>query len=150
MGGNTVASRRVRWGLYAEQVECLYLRLEALLAAVDSAAPQQGVRIVIHGDHGSRIVRTMPFPENATELTEEDLLDGFATLLAVRGPGIRPGVDSAAVAVQDGVPLLVAGDSLETGRATGETTPAVMLETYGLKQSGSPGLLRFSAPSLAR
>jgi hypothetical protein len=141
--GNTPASRRVRWALYAGQVECLYTHLDSLLATIDSVAPPQGVRIMIHGDHGSRIVRTMPYPENASKLTEEDLLDGFATLLAIRGPGIPAGIDSSAVLIQEAVPRLIIGDSLPPQSPA--DTPAVFLSRYGLRDSR----VRLAAPSLA-
>jgi hypothetical protein len=143
--GNTPASRTVRWALYAEQVECLYTHLDSLMATIDSAMPPQEVRIVIHGDHGSRITRTIPIPENASQLTDQDLLDGFATLLAVRGPGVRPGIDSSPVAIQDLVPELIAGAPL--GDRAGD---GVTLSVFLLKPGSESTSVRLPAPSLAR
>jgi hypothetical protein len=143
--GNTTASRKVRWALYAGQVECLYARLDSLLATIDSAAPPQGVMIVIHGDHGSRIGRNYPIPKHASELGSQDLLDGFATLLAVRGPGITPGFDTSIVAIQTLVPLLVTRDTLSRRGAPAD--PVVLLEEYGVRRDPP---VRLPAPSLAR
>jgi hypothetical protein len=144
--GNTTASRRVRWALYAEQVECVYTKLESLLDTIDSVAPPQGVMIVIHGDHGSRITRNHPIPEHASQLSDQDLLDAFATLLVVRGPGISPGVDTSAVSIQRLVPTLIYGDSLSRlGGAVAH--PVVFLDAYGM--GGDPPV-RWPAHSLAR
>jgi hypothetical protein len=140
--GNTAEGWRLRWALDGGQVECLYTRLEALMTAIDSAAPPQGVIVVIHGDHGSRIVLTPPYPKRADELTDTDLIDGFATLLAVRGPGIAPGVDSSVVAVQDFVPGLLVGFT----PATRDSVPVVYLQRSS--NWGDP-LRRFPAPALA-
>jgi hypothetical protein len=142
--GNTMSGRRIRWALYSAQVECLYTQLEGLIATIDSVAPPQGVLVVLHGDHGSRILRTMPDTDDSAKLTNQDLLDGFATLLAVRGPGIQAGVDSSAEAIQVLVPRLILNDSLGS-KAPGP--PVVFLEHYG--PLGHP-MLRFSAAVLGQ
>ena len=101
---------------------------------------------MIHGDHGSRIVRSAPVPAGAGNLTEDDFLGGFATLLAARGPGIQPGVEGSPVAVQDIVARIVMRDAL-LNPASGDPVPVVFLQKYG--SWGDP-LRRLLVPSLAR
>jgi hypothetical protein len=52
--------------------------------------------ILIHGDHGSRIVITDPTSENRQALTKQDLQDGFSTLFAMKLPGKSGGYDKSA------------------------------------------------------
>jgi hypothetical protein len=138
---NTSESRRIRWALYAGQTECLYRQLDSMLARLDSAAPPQGILILIHGDHGSRIVRTPPEPGNASRLRNEDLLDAYSTLLAIRRPGTVGGIDSSAVDIQSTVPRLIAGGTAATP-ASLDRVPTVFLETR--MRTGRP--VPFPAP----
>jgi hypothetical protein len=138
---NTTASRRMRWALYAGQTECLYRQLDSILARLDSLAPR-GLLIIIHGDHGSRIGRTSPEPGNAGRLRDQDLLDAYSTLLAIRSPGIAEGIDSSAVDIQTTVPRLIAGGGTASLGAQ-DTVPVVYLETFRMR-SGRP--VPFPAP----
>jgi hypothetical protein len=144
--GNTPASRRARWALYGGQVQCLYAHLESLIQTIDSVAPPQGVLILLHGDHGSRISLMTGAPGSSSSLSDQDALDGFATLLAVRGPGVRPGLDTAAVATQELVAKLITGDSLAEP-VKREPVPVVTLVWHGSK--GRPAIW-LPAPALAR
>jgi hypothetical protein len=51
--------------------------------------------IILHGDHGSRIVLTEPSAENQHALTKQDLVDGFSTLFAMKMPGKSGGYDAS-------------------------------------------------------
>jgi hypothetical protein len=144
---NTTASRRIRWQLYAGQIECLYTHLDSLMAAIEAAAPAVGVMVVVQGDHGSRIVRNAATPRRASDLTERDLIDGFATLLAVRGPGIVPGIDSTVVAVQSFIPSWLLGRIGQPTWARQESVPTIVLESWD--RSRDPPVL-LAAPSLGR
>jgi hypothetical protein len=141
--GNTAESRRVRWRLYAGQTECLYNHLEAFLAAVDSTPALRRAVIVIHGDHGSRIVRTMPMPDAVSSLIDEDLLDGFAALLAVRHPEIQQGIDTTLVSVQDFVLSVIMNEAVP---GAVRSRPVVYLEDYG-RRGKAP--IALEAPALA-
>ncbi len=83
---NTVDSREEHYQQYFKQVHCLYTRLEELFERMQTAGIWENSIIIIHGDHGSRIVRTYPSIQNATELSEADMRDGFSTLFAVKQP----------------------------------------------------------------
>jgi len=142
---NTPVARRLRWSLYARQVECLYSELESLVAAIEAAAPPQGVLVVFQGDHGSRIVEHHPRRIPGKPPTDQDLLDGFATLLAVRGPEIPAGSDDRPVSVQAVVPRLltqvVSIDSLPSA-----PVPSVYLDGPGAR----PRAEAYSAAVLGR
>lgn len=139
---NTAESRRIRWALYAGQTECLYRQLDSMLARLDSVAPPQGLLVLIQGDHGSRIFRTSPEPGNADRLGDQDLLDAYSTLLAIRGPGLGEGVDSSAVDIQSTVPRLIAGGGTASLGAENRR-PLVYLETFRMR-TGRP--VPFPAP----
>jgi hypothetical protein len=51
--------------------------------------------IVLHGDHGSRIVLTEPNAATQLELTKQDLVDGYSTLFAMKLPGKSGGYDKS-------------------------------------------------------
>jgi hypothetical protein len=141
---NTPAARRLRWSLYARQVECLYSELDSLVTAVTSAAPPGGVLVVLQGDHGSRIVQRHPRFVPGEDVEDRDLLDGFATLLAVRGPRIVAGVDSHPVAVQALVPRLI------TGAVSLDSLPASPPFVYLDRAGPRPGVTSHRAPVLGR
>jgi hypothetical protein len=88
---NTVESRKERYEQYFEQLHCLYLRLGELFDRMRDAGIYDDSIIIVHGDHGSKIVMTEPTSENRHALTNQDLVDGFSTLFAVKLPG-KPGV----------------------------------------------------------
>lgn len=87
---NTIVSRKERYQQYFEQLGCLYLRLEELFDRMRAAGIYDDSIILLHGDHGSRIVLNDPTPKNRHMVTKQDLVDGFSTLFAMKLPG-RPG-----------------------------------------------------------
>lgn len=90
-----------RYQRYCEQVESVSHQLESLFARMRAAGIYDSARIVIHGDHGSRIrmalahgaARSMTPTGSDPEQYDypdrpplRDLLDRFSTLLAVKEP----------------------------------------------------------------
>jgi hypothetical protein len=92
---NTIESRKERYQQYFEQLECLYLRLDDLFDRMRAAGIYEDSIIVLHGDHGSRIVLSEPTLENQLTLTNQDLVDGFSTLFAMKLPGKQGGYDAS-------------------------------------------------------
>ena len=92
---NTMPSREGRYRLYFEQLQCLYLRLDELFDRMQAAGIYDDSIILLHGDHGSRIVITEPTAKNRQALTKQDLLDGFSTLFAMKLPGKPGGYDKS-------------------------------------------------------
>ncbi len=83
---NTEGSRRTHYQEYFKQVKCIYTKLDELFAKMEQAGMFESAVIVIHGDHGSRIVKREPTIENEQELSTEDIVDGYSTLFAVKLP----------------------------------------------------------------
>ena len=84
---NTAEPRNVRYQLYFEQISCLYSELDRLFKQMQAAGVYEDSVVILHGDHGSRIVLNEPRARNQDSLTERDILDGFSTLFAVKMPG---------------------------------------------------------------
>jgi hypothetical protein len=92
-----------RYRRYCEQVEFTARQLNSLLVTLDASGMLRGMTVVIHGDHGSRIRRSLGLPgdgqvmpgvfDYVKEPSLRDLQDRFSTLLAIKQP------DAAAPAV---------------------------------------------------
>jgi hypothetical protein len=93
---NTTRSRAENYQQYFNQVHCLYTRLEDLFEQMQISGIWENSVIIIHGDHGSRIMRTYPTIQNEGHLSEVDMLDGFSTLFAVKLPEQKGMYDSKA------------------------------------------------------
>jgi hypothetical protein len=87
--------REERYGHYFQQLQCLYAQLDRLFARMKSVGIFDDSIIILHGDHGSRIVQHEPIAENAALLTEDDYKDAFSTLYAIKIPGKHGGYDSS-------------------------------------------------------
>ena len=93
---NTAGSREENYQQYFKQVHCLYTRLEGLFEQMQNSNIWENSVIIIHGDHGSRIVRTYPSIQNEAQLSAADMIDGFSTLFAVKLPEQKGLYDSKA------------------------------------------------------
>jgi hypothetical protein len=62
------------------------MKLDELFTRMKHAGIFENSVIVIHGDHGSRIMKTEPTIENEQALTNQDIVDGYSTLFAVKYP----------------------------------------------------------------
>lgn len=90
-----------RYARYAEQVEYVQSQLGRLFGELQEAGLLEQMCVVVHGDHGSRILRQLPGQSAASVHGAEavdrydyagppdtrDLLDRFSVLLAVKLPG---------------------------------------------------------------
>ena len=72
---------------YAEQMACAARVVERLVAALRASPGGKDAVILVHGDHGSRIVAHEPFGDDARQLNDDDVRRGFATLFALSLPG---------------------------------------------------------------
>jgi hypothetical protein len=88
---NTPASRRQRYRAYFDQVGCAYELLGRFFDELKRAGIYDDATIIVHGDHGSRISIYDPWPQTRSLLSEDDLFDHYATLYAVKRPGVAPG-----------------------------------------------------------
>jgi hypothetical protein len=98
---NDAEARIHRYTLYLEQVSCVKTRLHAIFRRWHRAGVFSRSRIIIHGDHGSRLYRREPNTANEDELLTSDYIDSFSALFAVKAPGLEAGYDRRMVAIQD-------------------------------------------------
>lgn len=88
-----------RQAAYFGQVLCALRKVDSAYAAIKQSPVGGNFIMVIHGDHGSRITRVNPIVENVGRYDRDDLIAGFSTLFAVRGPKISPGYEELPAAV---------------------------------------------------
>jgi hypothetical protein len=100
---NDTGSRAERYRRYAAQIRCQQALLDRLFGALEAAGVWDRAIVVVHGDHGSRILESPPVARNADRLTREDFRAGYSTLFAVRRPGLAAGIEPGLAPLQ---PLL--------------------------------------------
>jgi Sulfatase len=98
-----------RYGRYCEQAEFVAGQLDGFFGTLQRGGVLDGMTVVVHGDHGSRIRRAFADPppdqvprdvdaeqlDYPAEPTTRDLLDRFSTLLAIKRAGAKtPSVDT--------------------------------------------------------
>ncbi|MGO6696185.1 sulfatase-like hydrolase/transferase [Rhizobium johnstonii] len=135
-GQDFSASRAHFYEEYYQQARCALKTLDAFLTTVDNNPELSGAKIVVHGDHGSRI-SSGKFVEGALP---RDMIDNFSTLYAIRGKGIEPGIDMRMASVQrltteylSGIPVTALGpeemsvvmDSSKSGRPIKAPPPPI-------------------------
>ena len=98
---NSAATRAERYQKYFAQIRCQQTLLERVFAAMKAAEVWRDAVVIVHGDHGSRIVRHLPIATNGALLTQSDFGDAFSTLFAVRSPGKEPLVVRGARPLQE-------------------------------------------------
>jgi len=81
---NDDASREERYIAYMAQIRCTNVLLDRLFDAIRESGQWERCIVVIHGDHGSRIVRRRLTEENLQRLTEDDYRDAYSTFFAVK------------------------------------------------------------------
>ena len=95
------APRAQAYRHYFEQVRCTHGRVAALLRRMDDAGLLDQATVIIHGDHGSRISPVRAFDKNAERLSDLDLVDNYATFLAIRKPGLGASYNREIRSIQD-------------------------------------------------
>jgi arylsulfatase A-like enzyme len=90
----STSARHTREDAYLEQVRCVTEKVEAAVRALAQSPARDNFVVIVHGDHGSRITRWDPNKENLGRFDDEDMVAGFSTLFALRGPGLQPGYDA--------------------------------------------------------
>ena len=90
-----------REAAYRQQVGCVMRKLDRVIAAFESSPGGRNAVIIVHGDHGSRITRKDPIEADAELLSSADLMAGYSTLFAVRGPGLAAGIEPRPFATPD-------------------------------------------------
>jgi hypothetical protein len=99
--------------LYLEQVECICNRLQYVFDLWRRAKVFDRAKVIIHGDHGSRLYLKEPTVDNKDELRESDYVDSFSTLLAVKAPGLEARYDERILAIQDALAAVANDEPLD-------------------------------------
>jgi hypothetical protein len=139
---NTTQARTQRYALHLEQVQCLYTRLDGMFRLWQEAGVFDRAKIIIHGDHGSRIWLHRPVASNREAMQVSDYADAFSTLLAIKAPGYEPGYDLRWIAIQDllpelatqGRPRQIAQEGSAHLRSSSDQRPYVFLEGDDLEE----------------
>jgi hypothetical protein len=97
----TPEERRVEYRDYLNQAVCAEKQMDALFAQLKALGIYDEATIIIHGDHGSRLGERPYIIAKPELLTDQDLLDHYATLVAFKAPGIAAGPSDEPVALQN-------------------------------------------------
>ncbi len=114
---NTSDSRRVRYPLYLEQLDCTQKLVSRMFDALVEAGVFDQSIVLVHGDHGSRITTVSPVPPFLDELRPQDYVDAFSTLFVAKLPGVPGGTDRRVLPLEDLVAAVVRDERLPEGAA---------------------------------
>jgi hypothetical protein len=85
---------------YLNQVVCANRQMQSLFAELKRLGVYDEATIIVHGDHGSRTGERPFITDDPDAMTDADRLDHYATLLAIKTPGVTPGLQGEPVALQ--------------------------------------------------
>jgi hypothetical protein len=97
---NTPKSRSFYYGKYFEQLRCTRVLLQKFFERLQEIDAYEDATIIVHGDHGSRIALAASNGSSSHLLNENDLVDLYSVLFAVRAPGINSGYDASLRSLQ--------------------------------------------------
>lgn len=106
----STSARHTRENAYLEQVRCVTEKVEAAVRALAQSPARDNFVVIVHGDHGSRITRWDPNKENLGKFDDADMVAGFSTLFALRGPDLEPGYEAHSAPVASLLRQWVEGD----------------------------------------
>lgn len=84
-GGNTPASRALRYRHYFDQIRCSISWLERILDELKNTGVYDDSILVVHSDHGSKISSLVASSMWTSQLSEADYIDAYSSLFAVKG-----------------------------------------------------------------
>jgi len=126
---NTAESQIKKYKQYIAQIQCALMKVEKIFDTLKARGLFEDAIIIIHGDHGSRIVRTQPVIENKHLLTTQDHLDAFSAFFAVKSPKIPPGYSMRIAALPELLSDYVSGSLHNPKLANDKKNPFVFLRT---------------------
>lgn len=107
---NTPDVRTLRYRSYLAQSRCTHGKLDEILDKIAARPDLSDAMIIVHGDHGSKIVLQEPYSLLKDEITDRDIVDSYSTLFAIRKPGIAAGQVLEQRSIQGLFADLVTGD----------------------------------------
>jgi len=111
------SARAGDYSAYFEQVKCLYRQLQTLFMRMKDRDLLDNATIILHGDHGSRILGLETEKPGGEKLANDVLVDRFGTLLAIKSPTIEPGIDRTRSAIHYVLPAFWTGEAVEPHEA---------------------------------
>jgi hypothetical protein len=125
---NTPETRIQAYARYRGQLRCTKKHLEEFFGALRESGIYDRAKIILHGDHGSRISIHRPKMHNDSSLTDTDYVDSFSTLFAVRSPDHEPGYDLEQLPLETLLERAITENPAEDQPATADE-PFVLLFT---------------------
>lgn len=135
---NSPQSRLVRYEDYISQVQCAFLKLEKLMKALKKRGTFDDAIIIVHGDHGSRIVQVDPRIHNMDRLSRQDYFDSFSALYAVKSPAVMAGYDTRMMALPELLQKTLSGELDASAKSEAVTSPTVTLRGRNGTRLGVP------------
>ncbi len=100
-GLNSIQERFVRYDDYFAQLKCGLKVLDRVFERWRMSGLLERAIVIVHGDHGARIMRHNVKTNALQNFTESDFVDAYSALFAVRGPNITPGFDTRMLPLTD-------------------------------------------------
>jgi hypothetical protein len=142
---NTAQSRARRYELYFGQILCLRTKLQDMFERWQQAGIYERMKIILHGDHGSRIYLHEPTGADEDRLVVSDYMDSFSALFAVKEPGSKPGYDTRTVAIQDQLAAVAHGEPFNERPENGAQPYVLLRSGADMVRQAMPD---FRAPSV--
>ena len=132
-GRLSTTAQQIRENAYLEQVGCVTAKVNAAVSALSLSSAKDNFVMIVHGDHGSRITKMDPTFGNLGKFDDADMVAGFSTLFALKGPGVEPGYSSERAPVHDLLRQFVEGAFQTPPVAGGNSAPDVYLDDWDWK-----------------
>ena len=123
-------TREQLYRAYVGQWRCALSRVDALVHALEAARPDNDFVVIVHGDHGSRVMPVDPDATNAEALPHQSFRDAYSALVAIRLPGQQGGYRSEPVTVSAVMQDVVATDFRGPLAPRRTEPPAVVLADH--------------------
>ncbi len=117
---NSAQSRRIRYGLYLDQMRCTNRLIDRFLTELTQQTLLDDARVIVHGDHGSRITINRPTVKDKSLMTASDLHDIYSTLMAIRSGDADAGYSDEKRSIQ----------SIFADRVLGKPIPDTHTDVY--------------------
>lgn len=88
---NSPESRATRYQRYFVQLRCQQKILDEILQTMRTAGVLDSATVVLHGDHGSRISLYDPLAEYRDEVSDDDVVDHYSAMFAIKSPQVDAG-----------------------------------------------------------
>jgi hypothetical protein len=113
---------------YYDQLHCSMRYIDRIIAQLNASPAGGNVIIIVHGDHGSRIVDVDPVAAQRGKIEKDEMIASYSTLFAVRLPGQQPRNHAGFASAPAILHALAQNDFKTAPEPPGETRPTVVLD----------------------